>query len=882
LGLTTSCSNGQILQWNTSSSTWACTTVSGTGTITGVTAGTDLTGGGTAGMVTLNLDTTKVPQLATANTFIASQTVQGNVIVQGPSPWIDVKSYGAQGNTQTGIDGVMASASSTVTAPPGTFSCTPSCASSPDVGKQFSINNAPEPPPTLPVPSSGSGSISPTAVIYYRLTLINSGGEGTPSQEGFFSIGGTSTGSIQIPAPTGDSTTGAWNVYAAESDQESGTSILADNTPCSAAGLCRTSGTTVTVTTSSAHGFMPGQTVLITGVSTSCTGMAGQGFEGAFVIATASSTTFTYSQLGTSGQHCGGGTVGIYDSASGYEELQPTSGCSATTTVVLTNKVGGGSITGCSITSGTTWTASSPIARNGTAAPPTSSVSIGTISTVNSTGSIIVSFTAPNYTPEGSAFAWGNDDTGAIQNALNSAPCNPSVPQKFGCKVFFPPGSYWVQNDSASSGPANLNIANTQPFVFLAGAGAASSKALGSGLVGMISATSEIVTPDAIYPLVVGTSGGNAFNAGPKISNLGFRDISVGNAKGGIQFLGVAHAFLDNLSFIDFSNGAGVNFDTTNATMQFSQFNYVLDPTIQNTRTPFLFTGATASSNYIEGGNLIGSQLGGGACIDFQPDGASSKNTGHNYIHYPQCNYFPTGMSLYDQNSDEIVFHAENSFVVPTGQGAPIGSPGAGTGIILDGVASGCVSDQLAQTSFTSFALGVSVSANCAYTSIASPSFSATATHVSDSGVLTQTSAPSQDLQNLAFAGAGNGLVEYLYNGGGTITPSHLECFSATSPPAATNCTATPPVGNFIGVALAQPSSAGGNLVPVQFAGTVTLALDGHTSSPAVGDYVCASSSAASEGRDPGTGMTCNQGQQVGIIAETISASAAVVFLQKY
>src|SRR5262249_26018286 len=37
----------------------------GTGTITGVTAGTDLTGGGTTGNVTLNLDTTKVPQLKT-------------------------------------------------------------------------------------------------------------------------------------------------------------------------------------------------------------------------------------------------------------------------------------------------------------------------------------------------------------------------------------------------------------------------------------------------------------------------------------------------------------------------------------------------------------------------------------------------------------------------------------------------------------------------------------------------------------------------------------------------------------------------------------------------------------------------------------------------
>jgi hypothetical protein len=68
------CATSQILQY--SGTTWNCVAPTGTGTITGVTAGTDLTGGGTGGKVTLNLDTTKVPLLATSNTFTGNETVE--------------------------------------------------------------------------------------------------------------------------------------------------------------------------------------------------------------------------------------------------------------------------------------------------------------------------------------------------------------------------------------------------------------------------------------------------------------------------------------------------------------------------------------------------------------------------------------------------------------------------------------------------------------------------------------------------------------------------------------------------------------------------------------------------------------------------------------
>jgi hypothetical protein len=71
------CAASQMLEY--SGTVWNCVAPTGTGTITGVTAGTDLTGGGTGGKVTLNVDTSKVPQLSAANTFTANQAVNGSV-----------------------------------------------------------------------------------------------------------------------------------------------------------------------------------------------------------------------------------------------------------------------------------------------------------------------------------------------------------------------------------------------------------------------------------------------------------------------------------------------------------------------------------------------------------------------------------------------------------------------------------------------------------------------------------------------------------------------------------------------------------------------------------------------------------------------------------
>ena len=66
--------------------------IDATKVVTGITAGTDLTGGGSGGVLTLNLDTTKVPQLNGANTFVGNQAFVGNVSSNGTINGITVDS----------------------------------------------------------------------------------------------------------------------------------------------------------------------------------------------------------------------------------------------------------------------------------------------------------------------------------------------------------------------------------------------------------------------------------------------------------------------------------------------------------------------------------------------------------------------------------------------------------------------------------------------------------------------------------------------------------------------------------------------------------------------------------------------------------------------
>jgi hypothetical protein len=112
-----SCGANQILEFT--GGTWTCTNAP-TGTITGITAGTDLTGGGTSGNVTVNLNTAatdaRYSQLNASNTFTGNQNVTGNLSTTGAVSANGLVSGGSSATFTGNVSGFQLVS----TAPPGT------------------------------------------------------------------------------------------------------------------------------------------------------------------------------------------------------------------------------------------------------------------------------------------------------------------------------------------------------------------------------------------------------------------------------------------------------------------------------------------------------------------------------------------------------------------------------------------------------------------------------------------------------------------------------------------------------------------------------------------------------------------------------------------
>jgi len=145
--------------------------------------------------------------------------------------------------------------------------------------------------------SSGGGIVS-TAANSVAIFLGN--GDGTFGSRSDIPVG-VSPISIAVADFNAD---GHPDLAVANEGSNSVSILLGAAAPIASAGAVR-SAKVVTITTTSAHGLSPGQTVTVSGVSDSS-------FNGTFVVATVpSATTFTYAQTGPNASS-GGGTVSTF------------------------------------------------------------------------------------------------------------------------------------------------------------------------------------------------------------------------------------------------------------------------------------------------------------------------------------------------------------------------------------------------------------------------------------------------------------------------------------------------------------------------------------------------------------------------------------------
>jgi hypothetical protein len=116
LGLTSSCSSGQILKWN--GSAWACAADNNSGgTVTSVGSGLGLTGGPITTSGTLSINTSVVPQLGATNSFTnlnaisVSSSSPALQVANGTGDGIDIATGSLGVNVTTGAQGIHATTS---------------------------------------------------------------------------------------------------------------------------------------------------------------------------------------------------------------------------------------------------------------------------------------------------------------------------------------------------------------------------------------------------------------------------------------------------------------------------------------------------------------------------------------------------------------------------------------------------------------------------------------------------------------------------------------------------------------------------------------------------------------------------------------------------
>ena len=275
------------------------------------------------------------------------------------------------------------------------------------------------------------------------------------------------------------------------------------------------------------------------------------------------------------------------------------------------------------------------------------------------------------------------NDAGAIQNAINSLPFA-------GGTVFFPGGSYYVHS--------TVTISTSQVNVVLRGAGA-------GGWGNSPQGTSELITDQEINILQVGGTSSTSLG-GPRIYNLGFRDISSsGVALGAIQMNRIRHFLLEDVNCGEFTNGYCVTLDGTNDFVEYGDF---IKLNARDVKTGVRMVNGVGQITFY-GGHITSSLVSGSIGLDLEGEPGSGR-IGNVVVYNTALESFSIGIKAYNTQLCRFQVKIEN-----TGDS----SYHTGTGILIDSTdADDARSNSVMGSSIDGPAIGIQVNPNAAESSI--------------------------------------------------------------------------------------------------------------------------------------------------------------------
>jgi len=291
----------------------------GAGTITAVTAGTGLTGGGTSGAVTLNLNTALVPLLSGTNKFTGNQTITGTLTSSSSG------GYAIEGvDSSSSGSGIFGVATSTSGYSSGVFGTSASTTGSGVAGTATSTSGLTNGVYGTTASSSGTG-VGGAATSATGYTNGIYGTSASPNGTGVSGNASSGTGNGVGASGTSASFNGTGVMGSATSTSGSATGVFGTTASPNGLGVqgvnyAAVGGTGMVGVANAASGYSNG--VYGKSVSVNGTGVSGQATSGTGNTVGTSGTSASPNGVGVQGVNTaatgGTGVNGVSNATSGY------------------------------------------------------------------------------------------------------------------------------------------------------------------------------------------------------------------------------------------------------------------------------------------------------------------------------------------------------------------------------------------------------------------------------------------------------------------------------------------------------------------------------------------------------------------------------------